>query len=271
MTYESHPLAEIFPLMEGTALAELTADIKAHGLREPIVLFEDKILDGRNRYAACLAAEVEPRFIPYLEDDPHSFVLSLNLHRRHLTQEQKRDLIEDALRKRPEWSNRKIAAQLYVDDKTVRSVRKELESTAEFPQLDRTIGKDGKSRKVKRARTQKQADKEWLPRRAVKAAKAKPEPAIPAPDLAEYTTDELVADIKQNVAAADAITLAEFECAIKILVRLESMSYGPERDQYRDAVSDDDLLTAMDFLYGIENEEPDEDHVVDEVTEPMAA
>ena len=66
-----HPLANLFPLAEGTEFDALVADIKANGLNEPIVLYEEMILDGRNRYRACLAAGVEPEFDEYIEgDDP---------------------------------------------------------------------------------------------------------------------------------------------------------------------------------------------------------
>jgi ParB-like chromosome segregation protein Spo0J len=44
---EFHPVANIFPLVEGQDFTELVADIKAHGLREPIVVYEDRVLDGR--------------------------------------------------------------------------------------------------------------------------------------------------------------------------------------------------------------------------------
>ena len=53
---KNHKYADLFPMIEGEALDALIADIKEHGQRESIVLFDDKILDGRNRWRACKAA-----------------------------------------------------------------------------------------------------------------------------------------------------------------------------------------------------------------------
>jgi N6-adenosine-specific RNA methylase IME4 len=84
-----HPLAGIFPLLDGAEFNELVADIEANGLHEQMIIYEDMILDGRNRYRACLAANVEPTYTVYQGDDPVSYVISLNLRRRHLDESQR--------------------------------------------------------------------------------------------------------------------------------------------------------------------------------------
>lgn len=77
-------------------------------------------------------------------------VIALNLHRRHLTREQRRELVEALLKAKPEASNRDIATQAKASPTTVGTVREELEATAQIGQLERTVGKDGKSRPAHR-------------------------------------------------------------------------------------------------------------------------
>jgi N6-adenosine-specific RNA methylase IME4/ParB-like chromosome segregation protein Spo0J len=89
MNYEYHELANLFPLMDESQYSDLVADIKENGLLESIVLHEGKILDGRNRYNACNDAGVEPNFVEYEGEDALSYVISLNLNRRHLNESQR--------------------------------------------------------------------------------------------------------------------------------------------------------------------------------------
>jgi hypothetical protein len=87
--YKDHPLAALLPLLTQPELHELADDIREHGLLAPVTLFEGKVLDGRNRYRACKLAGVEPKFREFKGKDPLAFVLSANVHRRHLTESQR--------------------------------------------------------------------------------------------------------------------------------------------------------------------------------------
>jgi N6-adenosine-specific RNA methylase IME4/ParB-like chromosome segregation protein Spo0J len=89
VSYPFHPIANAFPLMVGEQFDSLIEDIRCNNLQEPIVLHEGKILDGRNRFRACAKAGVKPRFRQYRGSDPLKFVLSANLHRRHLNDSQR--------------------------------------------------------------------------------------------------------------------------------------------------------------------------------------
>jgi hypothetical protein len=90
MSYEIHPAATLFPMMSDEEYAGLKADIEENGLREPIVLWCDQIIDGRNRLKACEEIGVDPVFFELSdESDPWKFVISHNLHRRHLSSSQR--------------------------------------------------------------------------------------------------------------------------------------------------------------------------------------
>jgi hypothetical protein len=86
---DSHPFADLFPLMEGEEFDALAADIKANGLHNLITLYDGKVLDGRNRLRACEATGVPPLFDRYEGPDPLAFVLAMNLQRRHLGTKQR--------------------------------------------------------------------------------------------------------------------------------------------------------------------------------------
>lgn len=86
-----HPLSSIFPLMSESELALLAEDIKQNGQREKIIVLDGMILDGRNRYRACELSKVNPLTENYREKriTPIEYVMSKNLHRRHLTASQR--------------------------------------------------------------------------------------------------------------------------------------------------------------------------------------
>lgn len=89
MAYPHHPLADIFPLIEGEEFHALVASVRLCGQRDPIVLYGAMVLDGRNRQRACVAAGVEPIYEDYTGTDPLAFVIDKNLRRRHLDESQR--------------------------------------------------------------------------------------------------------------------------------------------------------------------------------------
>lgn len=85
---KAHPSADAFPMMDKGRFNELVDDIRKNGQREEITLCDGMILDGRNRYAACIVIGIEPKTKNF-DGDPWAFVWSLNGQRRDLVQEQR--------------------------------------------------------------------------------------------------------------------------------------------------------------------------------------
>ncbi len=114
---EFHPLANLFPLLGEPEIQTLAQDIAENGLQSPITIYEGKILDGRNRFTACVMKGVTPRFVDYNGHEPIKFVVSTNLHRRHLNESQ-RAMVAAKLANISHGGNRKDqAANLPLDPK----------------------------------------------------------------------------------------------------------------------------------------------------------
>jgi ParB-like chromosome segregation protein Spo0J len=168
-----HPFADTFPMLTGPARAGLREDIRKHGVREPIVLWLDNreiaasgntdaspdegelyLVDGRNRLAIAMELGLEPELqVRWTEayrlrsgfggkqstrwvakdPDPEALIMSLNVHRRHLTAAQKQKAIKAYATLSPNASNRKIARTIGVSDKTVAKTRNGAPN-AEIPQ-----------------------------------------------------------------------------------------------------------------------------------------
>ncbi len=87
--YEVHPACAMLPMMSQASLEEMAEDIAANGQHQPVITFEGVLLDGRNRLRACEIAGIEPEIREWDGEDPVRWVLSLNFHRRHLSDSQK--------------------------------------------------------------------------------------------------------------------------------------------------------------------------------------
>jgi DNA-binding Lrp family transcriptional regulator len=160
-----HPAADLFPMMGDADLDVLAEDIRVNGLRNIIDIWQPPagqqdaryLLDGRNRLeaiwrtggAAAVKRALEERARTRHAGDPYALVVSLNVHRRHLTGEQKRELIATLLKAAPEKSDRQIAETVKASPTTVGTVRGTLEQAGEVSKLDTRIGADGVAQPAK--------------------------------------------------------------------------------------------------------------------------
>ena len=85
-TYTAHPAATLFPLIKGDDFEALVASLALNGMRHPVLLLGDQIVDGRNRFRAAKKAGVK---ITFRQIDPDEDVcvvaMDMNIHRRDLT------------------------------------------------------------------------------------------------------------------------------------------------------------------------------------------
>lgn len=95
--YLFHEMSSYLPLLEDEEFDDLVEDIKEFGQIEPIVLYEGKILDGRNRYRACKKLGIEVNATEWKPSEatgitPLQYVISTNIMRRHLNHAQRSEI-----------------------------------------------------------------------------------------------------------------------------------------------------------------------------------
>jgi hypothetical protein len=179
-----HPAADLFPLMLPDELRALGEDIVKNGLRSHIVLWRPDpksptavLLDGRNRLDAIELVTGKPVEVgaPSLmaggflatdrvivldgRIDPYSYVVSANIHRRHLTIEQKRDLIAKLLKADSGKSDRQIAETVKASPTFVGKVRAEKEATGDVSTVDTRRDSKGRQQPARKKRKTKTTTK----------------------------------------------------------------------------------------------------------------
>lgn len=118
--YQIHEVANLFPMMSDEEFSSLVEDIKENGQHEPITIYQNQIIDGRNRYKACEQLGIEPNVKEWDgQGSITSYVVSLNLKRRHLTTSQRSaiypemsKLFEDEARERQRQAGESTNAKL---------------------------------------------------------------------------------------------------------------------------------------------------------------
>jgi hypothetical protein len=173
-----HDACDLFPTLTEPELLGLGDDIRRNGQQVEIALFVDengveKLLDGRNRLDA-----MEGIGIPVIKDgelnrdavraftvpgnaDPYKYVLSVNILRRHLTNEQKNELAAELIKRNPNQSNRTIAKLVKRDDKTVGTIRKKMEARAEIPHVETRTDTKGRKQPARKT-TKLSPTKQWM-------------------------------------------------------------------------------------------------------------
>ena len=188
-----HPAAELFPRMSESELHELGEDIRANKLQFPIATWFDPeakielLVDGRNRLDAMeLVGLPTAEIISHRARlgtciDPWAFVVAANIKRRHLTSEQKRDLIAKLIKQTPNKSDRQIAKQTKTSPTTVGTIRKKAEATGDVSKVDTRT--DSRGRKQPSTKPKK-SSKPTSPEAPTTSIPAKSQRGVSARDIA---------------------------------------------------------------------------------------
>jgi hypothetical protein len=242
-----HPAADLFPMMPDDELLALAKDIEANDLKSPIVIWspdpnftrwlrrrgkrrpppEFYLVDGRNRLTAleqCGRLEFNEAGWPSIEsgfdfdraitaldygDDPYEYVVSANIHRRHLSGEQKRELIAKLIKVDPSKSDRQIAEVAKASPTTIGTVRAKMETAGDVSKLDTRTDTRGRAQPARKKR------RPIGPESYITHEDGRRERFTPTKPVALFTACGMPAN-KVAETAVSAKALAEFKVAVDI-------------------------------------------------------
>lgn len=243
MKYKQHPLSAAFPGLNEENFRALIDDIDANGVREKIVIYEGMILDGWHRYSACM--ELNVKNIPALEyegDDPVGFVLSKNLHRRHLDASQR----AFAIAQLSEWQEKsgrpshnleriksgkitglsadKAAELAGVSEKTMRQARA---ATKAAPEVQEAVTKGeiavSEAAKLSKLEPEQQREAVKKKKEAPKREKPKAAPKEETVTLAEYN------DVVEKYETLS----SNYDALVKELQAVDAIRNGEQMDHFK--------------------------------------
>ena len=140
---------QVMPRLTPDEYAELEQSIRENGVQVPITVGPDgRIIDGHHRDEIARKYDLHcPRVTAQGDEQKlRSLAFSLNLHRRHLTREQKRQIIAESLKADPQLSNREHAKRTGASTTTVGTVRDDMEDDGRLSKLDSRVSGDGRVR-----------------------------------------------------------------------------------------------------------------------------
>ena len=143
---------QVMPDMAQDEYDALKEDIAERGVMVPIEFDENgNVLDGHHRLKICVELGIEdyPKIVRtgMSEAEKWTHARKLNMARRHLTREQRREMIQEQIKDTPELSDRQIAKILGVSHSTVGIIRRELIESGQVDESTTSIGADGKEYK----------------------------------------------------------------------------------------------------------------------------
>lgn len=145
-------LFQNMPPLSPEEYAALEASIREHGVQVPILLDENNVvIDGhhRQKIATELGVPCPKRHVFDLTGlEKRTLALTLNLDRRHLNREQRRALIAASVKADPQLSDLQHAKRTGASDKTVATVRREMESRSEIPNVETRTDSLGRQQPV---------------------------------------------------------------------------------------------------------------------------